>query len=58
MKIQNLEKAGQPKLIPADKLVCVYFTSMDQKINFPIACSKTDIFAEVEEKLYKELIIL
>ena len=27
---------------------------MDQKINFPIPCIKTDIFAQIEEKLYKE----
>ena len=34
--------------------MCVYFTSSDQKINYPIPCINTDIFAEVEEKLYKE----
>ena len=27
---------------------------MDQKIHLPIPCIKTDVFAEVEEKLYKE----
>ena len=35
-------------------MMCVFFTSMDQKVNFPIPCASTDIFAEVEEKLYKE----
>ena len=35
-------------------MMCVYFTSSDQKIKFPIPCINTDIFAEVEEKLYKE----
>ncbi len=34
--------------------MCVYFTSMDQKIHYPIPCIDTDIFAEIEEKLYKE----
>ena len=36
------------------QMMCVYFTSMDQKINFPVPCINTDIFAEVEEKLYKQ----
>ena len=35
-------------------MTCVYFTSMDQNIHYPIPCVNTDIFAEVEEKLYKE----
>ena len=33
---------------------CVNFTSTDQRINHAIPCLKTDIFAEIEEKLYKE----
>ena len=33
---------------------CVFFTSVDQTINYPIPCIDSDIFAEVEEKLYKE----
>ena len=36
------------------EMKCVYFTSVDQNINFPIACIDSDIFAEVEERLYKE----
>ena len=36
------------------EMKCVYFTSVDQKINYPIPCIDSDIFAEVEEKLYKE----
>ena len=32
----------------------VYFTSIDQKINLAIPCIKTDIFAQIEEKLYKQ----
>ena len=35
-------------------MMCVYFTSSDQKINYHIPCINHDIFAEVEEKLYKE----
>ena len=35
-------------------MMCVYFTSSDQNIYYPIPCINTDIFAEVEEKLYKQ----
>ena len=35
-------------------MMCVYFTSFDQKIHYPIPCIKTDKFEEIEEKLYKE----
>ena len=35
-------------------MTCVYFTSMDQNIHYHIPCVNTDIFAEVEEKFYKE----
>ena len=35
-------------------MMCVYFTSSDQNINYPIPCINTDKFAEVEKKLYKE----
>ena len=41
-------------IIDRNLIQCVYFTSIDQKINYPIPCISTDIFAEVEEKLYKE----
>lgn len=33
---------------------CIYFTSTDQTINYSIPCIATDIFAKVEEELYKE----
>ena len=36
------------------EMKCVFFTSVDQTINYPIPCIDSDIFAEVEEKLYKE----
>jgi len=34
--------------------MCVFFTSTDQKVNRAIPCIDSDLFAEVEEKLYKE----
>ena len=54
VKLQNKDNSTKAKLIPEEKITCVYFTSVDQNINYPIPCVKTDIFAEIEEKLYKE----
>ena len=32
----------------------VNFISMDQKVHYCVPCIDTDIFAEIEEKLYKQ----
>ena len=48
-KNQNVNKK-----ISFDQVTCVYFTSADLKVNIPIPCIKSDVFAEVEEKLYQE----
>ena len=40
--------------INRNQLMCINFTSSDQKINYAIPCIDTDTFAEVEEKLYRE----
>ena len=55
-KLENLDLSSNTnnELFNRKQITCVYFTSMDQKINFPIPCIKTDIFAQIEEKLYKE----
>ena len=37
-----------------NELMCINFTSMDQKINYAIPCVGNDIFATIEEKLYQE----
>ena len=42
------------QLFNRNQIMCVNFTSMDQKINIAIPCIKTDVFAQIEEKLYKE----
>ena len=55
-KLENLDLNTNmsDQLINRKQMISVYFTSMDQKINLAIPCIKTDIFAEIEEKLYKE----
>ena len=35
-------------------MMSVNFISMDQNVHFSVGCLKTNIFAEVEEKLYKQ----
>ena len=37
-----------------DKIIAINFTSGDSKINFPIICKSSTIFAEVERTLYKK----
>ena len=55
-KLENLDLSSNTnnELFNRKQITCVYFTSMDQKINFPIPCIKTDIFAQIEEKLYQK----
>ena len=40
--------------ININEMMCVNFISSDQKIHFAVACIKNNIFAEIEEKLYKQ----
>ena len=42
------------KSVDFDDILFVHFISIDQTINCPIKCLKTDTFAEVEEKLYQK----
>ena len=41
-----------------ETIIAVNFRSISDNINYPMACKKTDIFANVEYKLYKEFPIL
>ena len=37
-----------------EKIIAVNFVSLNNNITFPMACRKTDIFENIEEKLYHE----
>lgn len=37
---------------PGEKLMCVIFISVDQKLHFPIICKNTDIFTRLENVIY------
>ena len=41
-----------------ETIIAVNFRSISDNINYPMACKKTDIFSNVEYKLYKEFPIL
>jgi hypothetical protein len=45
---QNKSRYGR------EEMMCVNFMSLDQKIQYAIPCTGDDIFAEIEEKLYKK----
>ena len=37
-----------------EAIIAVNFISLNDNINYPMACKKTDIFSKIEEKLYHE----
>ena len=51
LKIQNSVKIDKPKY-DIDDIIVVNFMSQDSTINEGVKCLSTDVFAEVEEKLY------
>ena len=55
-KLENLDLSSNTnnELINRKDITCVNFKSMDQKIDLSIPCIKTDIFAQIEEKLYQK----
>ena len=52
----NFNNIGNQNNLKINKgdIKCVTFISSDQKITYVIPCSGDDIFAEIEEILYKE----
>ena len=52
-KLKNTDIKKDTIIYESD-MATVYFTSSDQKVNYAIPCVKKTIFAEIEEKLYKE----
>ena len=50
----NNKLNSQNRVININEMMCVNFTSSDGYINYSIPCTSSDIFAAIEEKLYKE----
>ena len=42
------------KNVNFDDIMCVNFISSDQNVHYAASCLKTNTFAEIEEKLYKQ----
>ena len=40
--------------IEREEMMCINFISSDYKIHFAVPCTSNDVFAEIEEKLYKK----
>ena len=53
IQLKNIENDNK-KLVDFENIMVVNFISSEQKINYGIKCLKTDIFAEIEEKLYQK----
>ena len=56
MQINNMNNNIQSNKVTIDlnDMMTVNFISMDQTVHFAIPCLKTNTFAEIEEKLYKQ----
>ena len=54
IQLQNNDISSNNIYINKNKIMAVNFISMDGKIHFAVPCIDSDIFAEVEEKLYKQ----
>ena len=39
---------------PDERIIVAHFKSIDQNVDYPIACKNTDIFVIIEESLYNE----
>ena len=53
-QINNINIPNNNFNININDMVCINFISSEQKIHFAVPCIKSNIFAEIEEKLYKQ----
>ena len=53
-QINNINVSNNNYYINIKDMMCVNFISSDQRIHFAVACVKSNIFAEIEEQLYKQ----
>ena len=51
---KNNNSPNNKLILDRNQIMAVNFISMDQKVRFCVPCIDTDIFAEIEEKLYKQ----
>ena len=49
----NNNSSGLENCKPGEKIIVAHFKSIDENVDYPIACKNTDIFDKIVEKLYK-----
>ena len=59
IELNNYKSQLNNNIIPNTKynfndIMCVHFISSDQSVHFSATCLRTNTFAEIEEKLYKQ----
>ena len=55
IELQNEKNKNNQNMVDFNNIIAIKFTSTDQIINgFQMVCLKSNVFAEIEEKLYKE----
>ena len=50
----QLNNNSMPNNVNFNDIMCVNFISSDQNVHYAATCLKTNTFAEIEEKLYKQ----
>ena len=50
----NFNNLNIPNNVNFNDIMCVNFISSDQNVHYAATCLKTNTFAEIEEKLYKQ----
>ena len=53
-KMDDLDKRINEKKADLNEIVVINFKSTDGNVQYAVACSKKNIFAEIEEKLYQQ----
>ena len=55
IELQNEKNKNSQNMVDFNNIIAIKFTSTDQIINgFQMVCLKSNVFAEIEEKLYKQ----
>ena len=53
-QLNNNSNFNIPNNVNFNDIMCVNFISSDQNVHYAASCLKTNTFAEIEEKLYKQ----
>ena len=53
-ELREIKKLLPFDLSPGEKLMCVIFISVDQKLHLPVICKNTDTFTRLEKLIYDQ----